>query len=64
MQSIKQQVLALLTNYNQGHPVGYPVIDRKMMAQHADVVKDGKLGTILDEMVAENLIEQVGPSTY
>jgi hypothetical protein len=64
METIKQQVLGVLRDYNQGRPVSYPSLDRKMMAQHPDLVKSGRLGAVLEEMVAESLIKQVGPSSY
>ena len=64
MEAIKQQLLNIIATYNQGRPVSYPAIDRKMMLYHSDLVKAGKLGAILDEMMVENSIEQVGPSSY
>lgn len=64
MEPIKQQLLTLIQTYNQGRAVSYPAIDRKMMLQHPELVKTGQLGAVLDEMVTENLLEQISPSSY
>lgn len=64
MEPIKQQLVNIISTYNKGLAVSYPAIDRKMMMHYPEVVKAGKLGLILDELVAEHLIEQVGPSSY
>ena len=64
MEAIKQELLKLISSYNQGRPVSYPAIDRKMMLHYPELVKTGQLGSVLDNMVLEKLLEQVGPSSY
>lgn len=64
MEAIKQELLVLIGDYNQGRPVSYPAIDRKMMVRHPELVKSGQLGRVLDSMVVEKLLEQVAPSSY
>lgn len=64
MEAIKQELLTLIGSYNQGRPVSYPAIDRKMMLHHPALVKNGELGSVLDSMVLEKLINQVAPSSY
>ncbi len=64
MPTVKQQLFSLIKTYNQGRAVNYPAIDRKMMVQYPELVKAGQLGAILDEMVAEDLLEQLSPSSY
>ena len=64
MEAIKQELLKLISSYNQGRPLSYPAIDRKMMLHYPELVKTGQLGSVLDSMVSENLLEQVGPSSY
>ena len=64
MEALKQHLLEFISTHNQGRPVSYPALDRKMMQHYPDLVKAGKLGAVLDEMVAERIVEQVGPSTY
>ena len=64
MEPIKQHLLDLLTSHNQGYPVSYPALDREMMQHFPGLVKAGKLGVVLDELVARKLVEQIDPSSY
>lgn len=64
MQDVKTQILNIVQEYNSGRPVGYPVLDRKIMQLHPELVKQGLLPALLDELVRDRLLTQVTPSTY
>ena len=64
MQEVKNRILSIVQEFNSGRPVSYPVIDRKVMQTHPEIVKQGLLPALLDELVRDKFLDQINSSTY